>query len=125
MTSSSKLGPTRSDLFFLGFLIVNLCVVAYLGKDLYQVAINVEKAKAQGEVYLAWADEFNKNIDATPGPTPKSCFPKEKAEKEKAERKERNETRFLVDMIRKRLMEKGCLFVVKEIASSTQIMQKL
>ena len=82
MNSSTKLGPTRSDLFFLGFLILNLCVVAYLGKDLYQVAINLEKAKAQGEVFLAWSEEFNKNIDATPGPTPKSCFPKEKSEKE-------------------------------------------
>jgi hypothetical protein len=82
MKSSTKLGPTSSDLFFLGFLILNLFVVSYLGKDLYHEAIKLEKAKAQGEVYLAWADDFNKNIDAPPGPTPKSCLPKEKSEKE-------------------------------------------
>ena len=80
MKSSTKLGPTSSDLFFLGFLILNLCFVSYLGKDLYQVAINLEKSKAQGEVFLAWSEEFNKNIDATPSPSPQSCLPKKEEE---------------------------------------------
>ena len=69
-------GLKFQDNIFLCILVCNLLFVAHLGTDIYHEAVKLDIAKANGESFLTWADEFKKNIDENITPSPQACLPK-------------------------------------------------
>jgi hypothetical protein len=56
-TEQQNLGPTGSDKLFLAFLVLIVAAVTWLGVVNYQEALKVEKAKTNGEAWVAWLTE--------------------------------------------------------------------
>jgi hypothetical protein len=56
-TEHQNLGPTSTDKFFLGFLVVVIAAVSWLGVVDYKEALKVETAKINGEAWVAWMTE--------------------------------------------------------------------